>query len=174
MMQKYLFYTSVTDETYPCSRCKLRVRHLPVMCAPIHAAGNNMPIAQHLFHHRHVPQPICPIHPRLQNHYIPDRRPACDAPVEIMGTVCPFPGVRVGCPWHIDTVQCMVPLVCPPRTLHIRKIIALALNGRWWRWSSLVNRNTNNLIDVDHIGVGNVIVGSEPLPGSFVVNSYPS
>ena len=95
-------------------------------------------------------------------------------PVEVMSTIRPLPGIRLCRPWHIDVAQLIVTVTGPPCTLRVGEVITMSFNWRraitYWRFAG----DTDGLVDVDKIGVRNVIVGGKTLPGYLVVSAYPS
>src|SRR5436305_11645563 len=119
-----------------------------------------------------MPQTIGSFYPRLQIYYVPHIRCAGNPPVEVLRTILPLPSVRLLHPRHIDAVQLVVTLTGPPGTLSLREEIPRSFD----RWRPLLrfSRNTNRLVDVNEIGVCNVVVGSKLRPGCVEPGSYVS
>ena len=130
-----------------------------------------MPIAEDTLHHCHVSKSVSSLHSRLQVNNSSWCGSSGDAPVEITRPVGPGPRIRVGCPGYVDAVQLVVSLIGPPSTLPIRKIIARSPDRRWSTTTAGANaltRNTDSLTHINNIGVRDVVIGGEPLPGRMV------
>src|SRR6266550_57432 len=162
------------NKCYSGSRSKLHVSDFPIIDAPIHITGNHMSILQNLLHNCYVPQTICPFYPRLQVNNRTLRRSARNMPVEVTCASCPFPGVCLRFPWHIDAMQLMVAIACPPCTLTVRKIIASAfdrrIGGSWLVSRSGFTWNTNSLTPVDNIRIGDMVIRDKSLPGGVITS----
>ena len=158
---------------------KLDIGNLPVVGTPVHITGDEMPIAEDALHHGHMPKAISTLHPWLKVYNISWGGRAGDVPVVIVGARRPGPGIRICGPRHIDAVQLMEALIGPPCTLSIGEIVARALS-RWWRIATTASmrgtlssaRNTNGLVNVDDVGVRDVVVGGESLPARIIAGRY--
>src|SRR5881398_3177865 len=98
---------TVTDMKSP-------VGDLRRVSSPARATSDKISSAKDSFHYAYVPQTISPLYPRLQIHNPAHGWRSGNAPVEVIGASCPLPGIGLGSPWHIDTVQLVVAFIGPP------------------------------------------------------------
>src|SRR5579863_6402428 len=84
----------------------------------------------------------------------------------VIGASGPLPGIGVVRPGNIQASQLVVALSSPPRTLWIG--IEITTTMSWWRSRTdrlpALARNTNMLVNVDHVRVANVVIRSQALP----------
>lgn len=99
--------------------------------------------------------------------------------MKLGGAAGPLPGIGVRGPGDIGAVKLVETLVSPPGTLSRWKGVDIARDrhavgpcadiglmddGR----ATHVRRDTDMLVDPDAIGIGNLVVGGESLPGDIV------
>src|SRR5579863_7701667 len=88
-----------------------------------------------------------------------------------MRAIGPFPGVRLCRPGNVNPVQLVVTLSCPPGALTVGEEIPLSSHrGRAAR--HMFAWNAHRLIDVNHIGVRDVVVCLQLLPRGVKPRSY--
>src|SRR6266581_5955684 len=93
-------------------------------------------------------------------------------PVEVLCAASPLPGVRLCSPRHIHMVQLEVAVTGIPCTLSVGEVIAFPFD--WWWLMHCFPRDTDRLVNVDHVGVRDMVIRSQPLQLDMVVSSYLS
>src|SRR5450759_5097932 len=76
----------------------------------------------------------------------------------------PLPGIRLRRPGNIHPVQLVETLSSPPGTLAVREEIPLPAHRRRTAVHHMFAWNAQRLIDVNHVGIRDVVVRSEILP----------
>src|SRR5579859_8010719 len=94
------------------------------MVPPIHRAGHYSTICKYLFHNTNVSKPICAIDIGLEDYDGTKDWGAGDMPAIFKCSIHPLKGIGVCSPRHKASMQLVVPLICPPSTLSIRKDVA--------------------------------------------------
>src|SRR5215471_14052430 len=94
-------------------------------------------------------------------------------PVEVGCAIFPLPGIGVCGPRHVNSVQLVIALVSKPGALPVGEVVTCTLDrSGWWRRGPRRFGNTNSLMDIDHVGIRDVVVGSQPLQVDVVMGGY--
>src|SRR5438105_12023779 len=119
----------IANERHAWAWCKFHIYDLRWIWSPAHVACDDVAIAKNLFDYPYMAIAIGTLSSRLQVDNRPYRRFAGNSPAELVSTRSPLPGVSIYSPWHVEAMQLIETLICPPRTIRIRERITGTL--RW-------------------------------------------